>query len=227
MNRFEQAMRRVAPDLTVDDVDIDALVLDGAPMGPCIDRLVVGELDPTGRMALSRHGILGVRLKVRDLAEVLGTRLQSAPEASRADAEDAIYGAVAWGYILFGATIDTEILRDRTAEWVWHVWASHFREDPDKHGLLPAKEVAALHRIAGKSLHEDLVAAGLARKRIKLHERVLGRLYGNAGWYLRLCQSSNFPASTWDDVVQPPGTEHLGFSDFDLSSTGGPDGQAH
>jgi hypothetical protein len=128
---------------------------------PCVDRFVVGELDPTGQLAVSRT----TPMSLPGLALKLGRRLDSASNEQGAGVALAVRRVLAYGYlghVELEGTNDIDVDPGRPARDIWDFWAPSCRDDLEGAGV-PEDWAKGIRRVGSTIFIADLKALGLTR----------------------------------------------------------------
>jgi hypothetical protein len=174
---------------------------EGRLVEPCVDRFVVGELDPTRRLTASRNFLPGCP---PSLAEKLGDRYNKATPQDVNGVKHAIRKALAIGYLTMcrveGPNGHIAFCHDRPAEDLWDFWAPSCRDAPEDVGM--SKEWANDIRSAGAdTLIADLKSLGLTRFLGGSKLNQLGMVYAQAGVLLRIVQTDYIQQEALDEVI--------------------------
>jgi hypothetical protein len=171
---------------------------DARQVAPCAERFACGELDPSGRLATARHVELGPAAAPPSLAQALGPRFGELSSGKRGAAAFAVERTLACGWLLCARTLaevsdrrqtPIELRGERGAEEIWDFWAPSAHQSLESTGV--HRRLAVSVRGAGAALLvADLKQLGLTRLFGALKLNQLGMRYAQAGWLLRVAQTS-------------------------------------
>jgi hypothetical protein len=177
-------------------------VVEALQVAPCAKRFAYGELDPSGELATARFAAAGPDAGPASLARVLGGKLAEHVDEKRRGALLAVHRSLAFGWLVCAQTLANasalrnepiKIRSERDAEDIWDFWA------PSAHQRLETTGVQ--HDLADsvRGGAAGLLVADLKRLRltrlfggVRLNQ--LGMRYGQAGWLLRVTQTSEIGA---------------------------------
>lgn len=192
MSEFSEAVRAVGG--TYAEVDGGDYVpgaerLEQADVvAPCVERFVIGELDPTRGLSVARTPFPG---SPPSLAEKLGRKFERASGETIDGIKEAVRRSLAVGYIFHGPIeLDNDLsyCPGRSAEEIWDFWASSSRQMLEDTGM--PKHVASAVRNAGANqLVADLKSIGQTRILGGSKLNQLGMAYAQAGVLLRMTQT--------------------------------------
>jgi hypothetical protein len=162
-------------------------VAEAADIGPCVWRMAYGELDITGDLTASRTPFLG---SPPSLAGKLGRRIADAHLTTFEALVEAVYRAVAIGYMLMFKVVEERmapVAPGRSAEDIWDYWSPGFRT-PLRDVGVPRQWANRVMNLGSSSLISDLKHLRLTRFLGGSQLNHLGMIYAQAGVWLRLAQ---------------------------------------
>jgi hypothetical protein len=169
-------------------------------VGPCVERFVVGELDPSRELSAARTPFGG---SPPSLAEKLGRKLEGADDQTLSGAKDAVRSALAVGYIFHGPIeLDNGIkyCAGRGAEEIWDFWAAGCREMLEETGM-PKANASAVRNAGANQLVADLKKLGLTKFLGGSKLNQLGMTYAQAGVLLRMTQTDTICDEDFAETV--------------------------
>jgi hypothetical protein len=200
---FEGIAPEIAAFISSDQRLVEARAVEG-----CVDRTVVGELDPTGRLAISRYTGFS--------PPGLGERLASKGRFDPADPEQtrvlahAVRKTLAVGW-LFACSADAPMV-DRDERDIWAFWSSSIRDELSN--IVDPKLARMIHSAGRDVLIADLKRAGMtyALGGSKLHQ--IGYHLAQGGCYLRMTQTEEMTNESFAELAYLGNSERWAWGDY-------------
>jgi hypothetical protein len=177
---------------------------EAATVEACVSRAVVGELDPSGELAISRTR--NFRPWLPGLAWYLQEhgRFDSCGEDELRAMATAVRRTLAVGW-LYACTPQARFIGTRTERAIWTAWAPSAINGSTLDDVIPEKKLADKIRNDGAELFRgELRAAGVVGRRGRLKIEMIGTHIATLGILLRMVQTNEIS----DDVfeITPPQT---------------------
>jgi hypothetical protein len=177
-------------------------VTEAERVAPCAERFVAGELDPTRELTVARTISVGALGTPPSLAEKLGRKLDAAAPETREATANAVYKALAIGYLAYVETeprTDIQVV-NRDAADIWEWWALNCRVMLENTGI-PKSWADTVRGLGRDLLIGELKGLRLTRWLGGSKLNQLGMTYAQAGVHLRLAQTDALTQESFERGV--------------------------
>lgn len=154
----------------------------------CVRRAVIGELDPTGRLAISRFPL--TRFSIQGLAMYLEERERfDSVDREQLDAvAEAVRRVLALGWLYF-CSPEAQFVPSRSDRSIWLVWAPGVKTG-DLNELVDKELAERIRDEAGAILRGELRRLGVVGRRGRLRLEMIAGHLATLGATLRMLQTS-------------------------------------
>ena len=180
-----EALRSLSEVIKSSDTDLEARLDDAKGVEGCVARAIVGELDPTGELALGRYPPILIPGAGAWLAKK--GKYDSHDPASRDALASAVRRTLGVGWLL-GSELDAHVVEGRDERDIFNIWAPGFRDPP--RNVIGKDNESALHRAGSDVFVGALKEAGMARFLGGSKISQIGYVISGGGLLLRVIQSS-------------------------------------
>jgi hypothetical protein len=185
VSEWIKALQAIQEQLDHDEVRDPARLAGADRVEGCVERAVVGELDPTGRLALGRYPPFlipgaGVWLTKK-------RRYDASNEASRAGLAAAVRRTLAVGWLLASA-LDADLALGRDERDIFNIWAPGFRDPPAN--VVGKENERGVHHAGASVFVGALKEAGMSSFLGGSKVNQIGYVISGGGFLLRVIQST-------------------------------------